>query len=222
LFDRALQIDPNHPDALAGSAITYVADYLYGWVDPSTDYEAKALGQASRAIDLAPDNVRAYYVKTMYVRLTRRPSEALGVANAGLAINSNYVPLYMHRGFAEIVLGLPEQAKTDAQLAMRLISPRDPFTGPLHQLMGYAELALGHSDAAIDQLRQAIDLGDRGYFVYGQLAAAYVQAGKMDEAKAALAEARRLNPKLTVKWAIERGTAPVVVDGLRKAGLPEE
>ena len=45
----------------------------------------------------------------------------------------------------------------------------------------------------------------------------------MDEAKAALAEARRLNPKLTVKWMIEHyDNLPVVRDGLRKAGLPEE
>ena len=45
----------------------------------------------------------------------------------------------------------------------------------------------------------------------------------MDEAKVALAEARRLNPKLTVKWMIERvGDFPGVSDGLRKAGLPEE
>jgi len=49
------------------------------------------------------------------------------------------------------------------------------------------------------------------------------KAGKMDEAKTALAEARRLNPTLTVKWMIEHGfDFPAVSDGLRKAGLQEE
>ena len=48
-------------------------------------------------------------------------------------------------------------------------------------------------------------------------------ASKMDEAKAALAEARRRNPELTVKWMIEHTpNLPAVFDGLRKAGLPEE
>ena len=48
-------------------------------------------------------------------------------------------------------------------------------------------------------------------------------AGKIDEAKDALAEARRLNPKLTVKWLIEHTSGMLVVlDGVRKAGLPEE
>jgi hypothetical protein len=38
-----------------------------------------------------------------------------------------------------------------------------------------------------------------------------------------LAEARRLNPKLTVKWMIEHTSGiSAVLDGLRKAGLPEE
>jgi hypothetical protein len=55
------------------------------------------------------------------------------------------------------------------------------------------------------------------------LAAAYALEGKTDEAKTALAEARRLNPKLTVKWAIAHmPNLPPVFEGLRKAGLPEE
>ena len=36
--------------------------------------------------------------------------------------------------------------------------------------------------------------------VHTNLAAAYAQAGKMDEAKAELAEGRRLNPAITIKW----------------------
>jgi hypothetical protein len=45
----------------------------------------------------------------------------------------------------------------------------------------------------------------------------------MDEAKSALAEARRINPKLTVKWVTARITnVPPLFEGLRKAGLPEE
>ena len=45
----------------------------------------------------------------------------------------------------------------------------------------------------------------------------------MDEAKATLAEARQLNPSITVKWMIEHvPNNPAVFDGQRKAGLPEE
>jgi tetratricopeptide (TPR) repeat protein len=207
---------------LAGSANTYLLFYNYGWDDPGTDYETKVLEQANRAIGLAPDNVWAYYVKASYLGLSRRFKEALGVADAGLAINPNDIRLYMARTHIKISLGRYEQAKADAQRAIRL-SPRDPQVGVFHVEIGAAEISVGHFDAAIDEFREAIGSGLHAYYLYANLAAAYANTGKMDEAKAALAEARRLNPNLTVKWMIEHNpNLPAVFDGVRKAGLPEE
>jgi adenylate cyclase len=165
LFDRALQIDPNDTDALAGSAFTY----HYGWGDPGTDYEAKVLGQADRAIDLAPENVRAYAIKAFYLALSGRPGEALRVTDEGLAVNPNDIPLYMSRTSAEFFLGDFEQTKADSERAMRL-SPRDPFGGWLHLTTGDAELSLGHFDAAIDEFQNARESGLRVFGVYSNLA----------------------------------------------------
>ena len=128
MFDRALQIDPNNPDCLAGSAYTYFLDYVYGWGGPGTDYEAKVLGQADRAIALAPDNVRGYCVKGFYLSESRRPHEGVAAAEAGLAINPNFVMLFAPRVISELGLNQFEGAKTDAQRAMQL-SPRDPLIG---------------------------------------------------------------------------------------------
>ena len=48
-------------------------------------------------------------------------------------------------------------------------------------------------------------------------------AGRRSEAKAASAQARRIVPKLTVKWKRARIEEPQAVDeALRMAGLPEE
>ncbi len=68
LFEQALKIDPNNADALAGDAYTYVNEYLRV-KNPATDYDAKILGQADRAIALAPDTLWAYYVKCVYLVL---------------------------------------------------------------------------------------------------------------------------------------------------------
>jgi adenylate cyclase len=222
LFDRALQIDPNDADALGGEAMTYLGEYLYGWTNPETDYDAKIVGQTDRAIALDPDNMRAYYVKSLYLLLTHRWNEALNAADAGLAINPNFAPLYATRGVAENSIGRFEQAKSDLQLAMRL-SPRDPEIGFRHNQLGNIELNLGHFDAAIDEYHKAIDAGFRTFIPYVDLAAAYALEGKIDEGKLPLAEARRLNPKLTVKWLMAHApNLPILFDGLRKAGLPEE
>ena len=55
LFERALQINSTDVDALNGTAFTYFFDFINGWGDPGTDCDAKVLGQANRAINLAPD-----------------------------------------------------------------------------------------------------------------------------------------------------------------------
>jgi adenylate cyclase len=221
LFEQALKIDPNDADALAGGAECYLREYFY-FANPKTDYDAKVIGQADRAIALAPENTRAYRAKSTYLSISRRFDEALRAADAGLVINPNHATLYGVRSIAKTSLGRFEEAKSDAQQAMRL-SPRDPFTGVFHLNLGDAELSLGHFDAAIDEYRNATDSGFRPFVAYSNLAAAYALEGKMDEAETALAEARRLNPKLTVEWMIAHTpNLPPVFEGLRKAGLPEE
>jgi adenylate cyclase len=165
-----------------------------------------------------------YFPKARYLGLSRRPSEALGAADAGLAVNPNDVLLLIARAIADNSLGRYEQAKAKADMerAMRL-SPRDPFVGVFRVDLGEAEIGLGHFDAAIDEFRKAIDSGYLPFFAYTNLAAAYAHAGKMDEAKSALAEGPRLNPAITVKWLKEHTpNLPVSFDGLRKAGLSEE
>ena len=221
-FEQALKIDPNDPDALAGAAYTHFQDFALGWPNPEIDYEAKVLGQADRAIALAHDNLWAYYVKANYLTITKRPTEAVASADVGLAIDPNFARLYVARALAESFLGRNEQAISDVQQAMRL-SPHDPEVGFWHGILGSAELGRQHYDAAIDEEQRAIDGGWRPFFVYSTLAAAYALAGKMDEAKTALAEARRLNPELTVKFLVARGIDdPVRLEAYRKAGLPEE
>ena len=222
LFEQALKLDPNETDALAGDANTYMLEYVRGWATTGTDYEAKILGQVDWAIALAPDNVWAYYVKSIYLATSQRANEGLSAADAGLAIRPDDSLRYRARGVAELVLGRYQQAISDVQQAMRL-SPRDPRIGLWLDDLGNAELGLGHFDAAIDEYKKAIEAGWRAFQPYEGLAAAYALDGKMEEAASALAEARRLNPALTIKWLTAHGlTLQMSLDALRKAGLPEE
>ena len=221
-FDQALKIDPNDADALAGEAFTYMALFVFGEATTETDLDAKIIDRADRAIALDPDNMRAYVAKSLYLAVTGRANEALRAADFGLAINPNYAALLDARTLAEIALGRFEQAKSDAQQAMRS-SPRDPEIPNRLMNLGMAELGLGHFDAAIEEYQKGIEAGDHSFIPYVNLAAAYALEGKTEEAKTALAEGRRLNPKLTVKWLIDHAAdIPPLLEGLRKTGLPEE
>ena len=94
--------------------------------------------------------------------------------------------------------------------------------GWYHDLMANAELGLGHFDAAIEEDNKAIDAEYKVFWPYLNFATAHVLKGEMDDAKTAVAEALRLNPKLSIKFLLELGLRAQLIDALRKAGLPEE
>jgi hypothetical protein len=90
--------------------------------------------------------------------------------------------------------------------------------------VGFSEHCLGQLDAAIGEINQAIDAGYRTSYPYLYLAGVEAAKGNEAAAKLALAEARRLNPQFTIKWFREQFGLPpaIIVEGWRKAGLPEE
>jgi adenylate cyclase len=222
IYEQALAIDPNDARALAGEASTYVLDNAFGWADPDADYNAKVVGLADRSIAIDPQNARPYSTKSLYLTNKNHPVGGLRAADAGLAVNPNDALLHAARGLAGNYLGHFEQGISEVGQAMRL-SPRDPNIGAWHDFKSEAELGLGHFDAAIEEANKAIDAGYRVFLPYTLLTVAYALKGNPEEAKAALAEARRLNPNLTVKLMHERyPDFPWVSEALRKAGLLEE
>jgi tetratricopeptide (TPR) repeat protein len=119
--------------------------------------------------------------------------------------------------------GAYDKAKSDIEQAMRL-SPRDPQLGLWEFIDGRADLGLGRYVKAIDEEHRAIDDNFRTYWPHQVLAASYALSGQDKEARAELAESVHLNPQMTsIKslYPLNR-QIPALVDGLRKAGLPEE
>jgi hypothetical protein len=94
LFGQALKIDPNNSEALVGDAQTYWEEYMYGWGNSETDYDAKILGQVDRAISLAPVHIWAYAVKSYYLGVSRRFNEGGPRRRDGLAVAPS-MPLCM-------------------------------------------------------------------------------------------------------------------------------
>ncbi len=222
LFVKALALDPSFADALAGLAWTYVYDYMFGWTSPDTDYDAKIFGLTNRSIELVPNHAYGYAAKAMYLIFSDRPREALDVTDVGLGRNPNASLLYLQRSMAETSLGRFEQAKSDAQQALKL-EPRGPLSIWAYQALGDAELGLENYEAAAHNYQSSREAGIPDLTLDISLAAAEALVGRMDEAKIALADAFRIKPDLTIKWRAAHGTnIPALFEGLRKAGLPEE
>ena len=221
LFEQALQIDPDNSEALAGKAQTILFEYMYA-SSADTDYDAAIFGLVDRAIAFDRDNIHAYQTKGNYLAISGRPEDAVRVLDAGLAIDPNAAALLAQRSTAKDYLRRFEQAKSDIQQAM-LLSPRDPAMGQWFNLRADTELGLGRFDEALEDSKRALEGGHRVFYTYLNLAVAHAFKGEMDEAKAAMAEARRLKPELSIKWILKhKPVLQFAFDGLRKAGLPEE
>jgi adenylate cyclase len=222
-FERAIKIDPQNADAMVGLAYARSRASFYGWSTPAEDAPAAQLDLVTKATAIDPGYALAYYVKSFTLFLTKRPSEALEAAQTAVALDPNAAYGYYAMGRAESSLGRCEQSIAHIKQAFA-VSPRDPLSGLWHVVLGGSEGCLGRLDAAIAEYKRAIDAGYRSFLPYLMLAGAEAAKGNDAEAKLALAEARRLNPQLTINWFTEHIAQPptIVVEAWRKAGLPEE
>jgi adenylate cyclase len=220
-FNQALELDPTQADALAGNAGLSLMDFWLGWERLVKNYDIEIIEKADRAIALT-QSLLGFSIKAYYLGLSGRPDEAIRVADKGIEVNSNYADLYAARAHAETALLRFDMARVDLNKAM-LLSPRDEYMLIWQMMLGDVEFGAGDTKAAIELYRKAYDGGYRNYDVFLNLASAYALDGKMEEAKSSLAEARRLNPLLNVKWSIEHTmNLPRRTEGMRKAGLPDE
>jgi TolB-like protein/Flp pilus assembly protein TadD len=221
LFEQALGIDANDSEALAGAGAVSMFEY-FAARNSDVDADSKIPAQLDKAIALDPENIHAYRTKGQFLVTSGRPREALRVIDAGLAVDPNSAQLCAMRRMAHTSLRRFEEAKSDLRQAM-LLSPRDPSMPMWNNLFADAELGLGRYDAAIEASKKAIDGGYRVFLAYLNLAAAHALRGDDSDAKAALDEARRLNPRISIKWLTEhRPVLEPAFDALRKVGLPEE
>jgi tetratricopeptide (TPR) repeat protein len=232
LFEQALNLDPTNADALAGAARVDALEFAFGSSDKSADLYARAMQRADQALLLDPNQARAHFTKALLIMFKARPNDAasaneiIAEAEESLRADPSFPWGYWPMAVGEMLLGHYEQSISDLQQAMR-ISPRDANIGMWHMEMGRALLALTRYDAAIQEGLKAIDSGYRTAQSYASLAACYAAADRAPEARAALAEAMKLNPKLSVAWFHAHipyfiDSAPGMREGLRKAGLPEE
>ena len=223
---QAIELDPEFAPALAFAAWCYEQRLTRGWNTVREDDSAHALALARAALATGSDDANAVGMAGFVLLMTGREYEAaLSAIRRATNLNPNNVLVLAHAGFAYGHAGDLQEAISCFQRARRL-SPVDPgafffLTGEAHALL----LSGQYSDAA-ELARRSAATYDGWDSTYWYLAAACGHLGRSDEAKKAVSKILSLSPGTTIsrirKLPIQdEARQAILLDGLRKAGLPE-
>lgn len=227
LLDDARRLDPGYARATAVAAWARAQHVVYNW---TTDIEkvrseGKQLIEAA-ANEVGDDPMALTALATATTLLLGDLDKAGHFADRALALDPNNAWAWTRRGFIDAYAGRAEKAITAFEHAARL-SPLDPFSFNGHIGIGFANFALGRYDEAVQWAQRGMREKSGMTWAYRDLATYFALAGKVNEAKAALAELVAMRPNLTIAMVgealrfIEPSLLKRYLDGLRIAGLPE-
>ena len=132
-------------------------------------------------------------------------------------------------GQSKLFRGRGEETEAHVQEALRL-SPRDPWVYTYLIIGGLAKSALGRDEEAISWLRRSIESNLNYPLCRFALAAALANLGRIDEARSEVRRGLALDPQFTVASfcsatgsnnSVFLAQRAHVIDGMRKAGVPE-
>jgi adenylate cyclase len=229
LNERALALDPQNEAAMVNlsTALNDRAGNL--WSDDPAGDIGRAEKLADSALALQPDDAWAHLAKAQVLGSKQQWKAAISQAEAALADDPNNPSAHAMLSFWNMFLGHSEDGFAGVETALRL-SPRDPGVSWWQFFICHLHTHLAQWEQAIEWCGKSIASGMDAMYPYVDLAAANAWGGHDKEAKEAVAQLRKLYPDFTVQtWAgIHWSDDPTfnaqyarIVEGLRKAGLPE-
>ena len=225
LFERAVELDPKFAAAHALLSIVHNFDYINAWSASLSESRESSRASALRAVSLDDADPLAHNVMADAHLWDRRHDDAMREANQALALSPNYPGVHFVLGQVLLYSGRSEEALGCFDRALAL----DPEYSNLYlHPRAQALYQLGRYPKAAALLKRRILHNPDTDSSRVLLSAAYGQMGQFEEAREAWREALRVNPAYSLEH--RRKVLPYknpedfekVIDGLRRAGLPEE
>jgi adenylate cyclase len=227
LMREVIEIDPSFGPAYAYLALRCYLAAIHGFAedDAKTLAEGHALG--TKAVTLDRNDPVAHFALARILTMQGETETAIAESKTAISLNPNCTHGHHSLGWA-LYWGRAdaEAAFEHFSTALRL-NPRDPLRWITLMMTGAALRFLERYDEAIEWGRAACQYSEAEFLPHLHLAASFGQAGRIDEARAAITKALESKPDLTATFMSERYAtlhpamrAPFF-DGLRKAGLPE-
>ncbi|MCP3459326.1 adenylate/guanylate cyclase domain-containing protein [Bradyrhizobium sp. CCGUVB23] len=224
LAHRALELDPRFGLVAALAGVLHMNNVVFGFAaDPQFERkEAIRLCRLALSLDDGDPETLAF-AALISAFLVRDYEGAIEMADRAVALNPNSLTGWGCRGWVYRSAGLPEEAIRSFERAIRA-SPVDPLLHRPLTGMGFALVELGRFDEAVVAARKALRQNPFFSLTYCCLASAFAHLGRDAEAREGAARVLETDPAFTISGFIARGgrsNAKLLIEGLRKAGLPE-
>lgn len=234
LYEKAQTLDPGFAEAFAADARTSVYVWRTGFDDITQGALARkrAYERASRALELDTESSSPYATLGVMQVIDRRYEDAIASAEQAVAFGPADAETLIAVGYVQLFAGNGSDAAEAVEAALKL----DPNLAPIdREIVGLVHLLNGDTGKAIETLERTRDDAPAAGGFRILLAAAYARDGRLNDAKAAIADGIRLVGK-TESSARARSLASVrniyahfrkgedfalIYDALREAGLPE-
>ena len=155
-FARALALDPQNAEALAGAALVDASIGASNFTDDRAARFAAAEAAATKAISLAPDYALAHMALGVTYILTDRAAQGIAECEQALTLDRNLADAHAFIGLGKLNLGRAAETEGHIHEAFRL-SPRDIFAFRWMAFAGAAKLLLGADAEAVAWLRRSIE-----------------------------------------------------------------
>ncbi|WP_426526375.1 adenylate/guanylate cyclase domain-containing protein [Bradyrhizobium sp. McL0615] len=224
LARRALELDPRFSSVAALAGACHMHNVVWGYtIDPQFDREeAIRLLRLALSLDDSDPETLAWAAFISAYMVGDCESE-IEMADRSVALNPNSFIAWHFRGWVYRNAGRPEEAIQSFERAIRM-NPVDPLLHRSFTGIGYAFTELRCFDEAVAAVKKALRQNPFFAPAHRCLASAFAHLGRDEEAREAAARLLEHDPKFTISSWIARGgqsNAKLLIEGLRKAGLPE-
>ncbi len=221
MYEKAIELDPHYAQAYASLGMSYFVDWNLQW-NQTPETFARATDLAQKSITLDDSLPNSHFLLGWIYLWKKQHDRAIAEAERAIALDPNFVSGYVELGDILNFAGQPEKAIELIEKAMRL-NPH--FPGVYFNNLGAAYLMARRYEEAIAALKKCLTYTPTYFYAHMNLATAYSELSREEEARSEAAEVLRINPQFSLE--VLKQTAPVkdpavaerIFTALRKAGL---
>jgi TolB-like protein/class 3 adenylate cyclase/Flp pilus assembly protein TadD len=218
LFERAVKLDPRFATAWGQFAIAGTSELMLGYEGPREELVAKMMASARRAVALDARDPVAHLGLAGALLSAGDTKSGIESIRRAVDLNPSMPEAWIWLGWAQAITGNPEAAISASERARRL-NPQGPMVW-IYENLAFAHWELGRYEEALDMAERLVATQPTYPTGYAYVAMNLVALGRVEEARTAIIEGRRIQPKLSLDLMQNYiGVSRPEIDARRNAAL---